>query len=785
MIGWIRRQSSRRRALLGLGVVLVLVTLPFVEMLLGLKTGMYNDINGAHVPRYISVWHNLRNGESPFWWNKILGGFNALGAGQSAIFYFPNAIFGWVSPVSAFRWWFFAHLWLMAGGWYAWSLHRWKSIPGAMVSGIVGVLNGVLVSHFIDTPYIATFMLLPWIMLSFDLVIERSERRYVALLSLLLAGLSYTGHPQMLWLVLVGLGTSTLFILVSRAMHRHQWLSMLRLGISVLIGLALSAAVLIPQLRFGRTSVRPTLDRAGAFQYAEEPRHLWTLIAPNIMGGSNSAWGWHTPWLGGTQQPEQINYLGVVGLALAIIAVVVLRRDRRVWALLAISCFALISSLGDHTPFGDVIYSVVPFANRFRIWSRNLILLNIAVSCLAGAGVREVIRRPRRWLVPLSVGTAGLLVVLGLLGVVSDLGGALLTGTEGILARLLPVVFVLGLVGSVWLMFRRPPLGIAALIIVCAADMGSFAAAGLWRGQGVTPTEARAIWGKDAPYFGQVSDEPGGIDRWVSDNPDSSTLWPALLPQAGPTINGYDPLMQNDYATTVGYMSYNGYLNQPLIWSGGWLPDVLRTTTLLASGYAGTPAPSWIPYGQARDFTLYRYTPRLAESYLVGAVRADTLDAARAALSRTDIDLTQYAYIDTSSVGSSQLADFAAASAEGPSGTVVSGRMDDGGFGRWNVRADRPSLFVSSYAWMEGWRATVDGKRVPVVRANALVIGVPVPTGEHEVRIEFSPPGWTTGRNLSLVGVLACLVLVLSDIDRTRWLQFGRAIRAKVGRRTP
>jgi hypothetical protein len=773
MLRWVDKWTRRQRAVAALIATLVAVTLPYVELLFGLKTAMYNDINGAHVPRYEAVWQSLRLGHSPFWWSGILSGHNALGAGQSAIFYLPNIIFGWVSPVSAFRWWFFFHLWLMAAGWFLWSYRRWGSIAGAVVSGIVGVLNGVLVSHFIDTPYIAAIALLPWAMLAFDRLVDHEQRRDIAFLALVLAGISFTGHPQLLWLTLVALGITTVVYLVLRTI---DWRVLLRVVVACGLGLALAAAALLPQLSFGRTSVRPKLDKAGAFQYAEEPRHLLTLIAHNIMGGANSAFGWHTPWQAGTQQPEQINYLGIIGLALAVIAVVRLGRDRRSIAFLVIALFALLTSLGDRTPVGTLAFHVLPFANRFRIWSRNLLLVNLVVASLAGAGAREVLRLPKRWLTPLAISIAGLGVIMTLLPAITSLGGAMLKGREGVVARWLPVIFLLGLLAAVFVAMRDRRLGACAIVAVCLMDLGSFAFSGLWRSQGATRAESRMIWGGDAPFFGAVADEPGGLDRWVSDVADSSTLWPMALGRGGPTINGYDPLMQADYSATVGYMSYNGYLNQPLIWSGGWLPDVLRTTTLVASGYAGTPAPGWTPYGTTNGYTLYSYVPRLPETYLVGGVRVGSLDDARTALSAPDTDLTQDAYVDRSTVSEARLNSIAAAHEPGPSGSVLGGAMDDGGSGAWTVFADRPSLFVTSYAWMEGWTATVDGSPVPVTRTNALVLGVPVPAGSHRVHLRFTPPGWTTGRNLSIVALAFVVLLFLADVRRERWMLLVRRI---------
>ncbi|CAB5059550.1 MAG: YfhO family protein [Actinobacteria bacterium] len=773
MLRWVDKWTRRQRVLAALIVTLIAVTLPYVELLFGLKTAMYNDINGAHLPRYEAVWQNLQHGRSPFWWSGILSGHNALGAGQSAIFYLPNVIFGWVPPVTAFRWWFFFHLWLMAAGWFLWSLRRWGSIAGAVVSGVVGVLNGVLVSHFIDTPYIAAIALLPWAMLAFDRVVDLAKRRDIALLALLLAGISFTGHPQLLWLTLVALGVTTVVYVVLRTV---DWRTVLRVVSACGLGLALAAAALLPQLRFGRTSVRPKLDKAGAFQYAEEPRHLLTLIAHNIMGGANSAFGWHTPWQAGTQQPEQINYLGIIGLALAVIAVVRLGRDRRSIAFLVVAVFALLTSLGDNTPIGTLAFHVLPFANRFRIWSRNLLLVNLVVASLAGAGVRELLRLPRRWVAPIALGAAALGILMTLLPALTSLGGAMLKGREGLIARLLPVVFLLALLAAVFVAVRDRRLGACAIVVVCLIDLGSFAFSGLWRSQGAPPAESRAIWGDTAPFFGAIVNQPGGLDRWVSDVADSSTLWPSALGRGGPTVNGYDPLMQADYSATVGYMSYNGYLNQPLIWSGGWLPDVLRTTTLVASGYAGAPAPGWNLYGTANGYTLYSYAPRLPENYLVGGVRVGSLDDARAGLSAPDTNLTQYAYVDRNTVSEADLNVIAAAHDPGSAGSVLDGAMDDGGSGTWTVFAERPSLFVTSYAWMEGWHATVDGKPVPVARTNALVLGVPVPAGAHRVHLAFTPPGWTTGRNLSIAALVVVALLFLSDVRRERWMLLVRRI---------
>ena len=84
-----------------------------------------------------------------------------------------------------------------------------------------------------------------------------------------------------------------------------------------------------------------------------------------------------------------------------------------------------------------------------------------------------------------------------------------------------------------------------------------------------------------------------------------------------------------------------------------------------------------------------------------------------------------------------------------------SGAMSDYGRGTYTVDATRAALLVVSYAWLDGWHATVDGRSVPVTRANGLVLGVQVPAGHHVVHLRFSPPGLRFGALISLLSLCA------------------------------
>jgi hypothetical protein len=78
---------------------------------------------------------------------------------------------------------------------------------------------------------------------------------------------------------------------------------------------------------------------------------------------------------------------------------------------------------------------------------------------------------------------------------------------------------------------------------------------------------------------------------------------------------------------------------------------------------------------------------------------------------------------------------------------------------RVHVSAPRWSLVVSSIPDWPGWKILRNGKSVKPVRANGTFLAIPVPPGENDVRVYYSPWTWWAGCALAALGVLVLILL--------------------------
>ncbi|MDQ4134187.1 MAG: YfhO family protein [Actinomycetota bacterium] len=104
-----------------------------------------------------------------------------------------------------------------------------------------------------------------------------------------------------------------------------------------------------------------------------------------------------------------------------------------------------------------------------------------------------------------------------------------------------------------------------------------------------------------------------------------------------------------------------------------------------------------------------------------------------------------------------------------PSRTAVRGRQDAPG--RWTIETSgpQPALVVVSEAYFPGWRAEVDGRRLPVALADGAFVGIPVDAGDHRITLVYQAPAaaWL-GRAITILTLLAIAAGALRSRRRNR-----------------
>jgi len=73
------------------------------------------------------------------------------------------------------------------------------------------------------------------------------------------------------------------------------------------------------------------------------------------------------------------------------------------------------------------------------------------------------------------------------------------------------------------------------------------------------------------------------------------------------------------------------------------------------------------------------------------------------------------------------------------------------------------AVFSEMY-YKNGWKATIDGKEVPILRVDFALRGLNVPAGNHNIEFKFEPQVVKTGSTIALISSIGMLLLLVGGI---------------------
>jgi hypothetical protein len=714
-----------------------------------------------------------RSGHLPLW-NPLVGCGAPLAANyQTAAFYPLNALYLLLPAEVALSWTTALHL-ALAG----WGMYRWGRAVGlGRFAALIGALalegSGFLIARVALFPSMAfTF---PWIAVWLwrgEMLAQRRRFGDVLWLGLALGLGLLAGHAQTAFYGGVLLAAYVLFRTVQAAdweiRDLRSWLGRCSLFIvSLFIGVGLAAVQLLPTAELMRQSHRSGgVDYGFAMINSLWPWRLITFLAPDFFGnpGRGTYWGYGTYW-------EDAGYVGLLPLLLAagLVFRVVFRckgaGKQRVgesglvnfWAVSAIA--TLVLALGQNTPIFPFLFRHVPTFDLFQAPARWLTVTTVALAALASlAAQRWPAGRFRQRRGALGVVFGGALFIAGLATPYLVPDERVSTFAAATL-RLGVALIGVGLLILVW---REKPWWRVAVIAFVFLDLLIF-------GWPLVPTVARSL------YRGSTN-----VAAFLAQDGATRIYWPTDPTHRNREYDAenrvkFDYLRFGDFGSREVYYWWD--MRESLISNTGMLDGVSAANNfdpLLVGRYvellravpgapfllrvmgvthviSDRPWPEAEPVYTTDDATLYRLLNAPARVWIASTARQVPPDEMLATLADPNFDPTAEVLLETSAVN-----------LQSPVSNLHSLTLHDGP-NRVTIRAvlDAPGYLVLADTWYPGWRATVDGNPIELLRANYGFRAVWLDAGEHAVEMIYRPISVLVGGALTIAVLVAIVVGLL------------------------
>ena len=706
-----------------------------------------SDLADGDFPMRVEAGRLIRDGELPLWTPRIWTGYPLLGSGVTEPL--SLAFFAALPPALALGWYLALWILVAALGAYALARRLGASLAGGFLAGFAFAWSGFMVCQLRHPGILAVVALFPAALHCLEQAagggLDRAAARalpprrrllwlagFAAIFGLqLLAGFPQSAYnaalvyaalvaARCLWLLAPAAGgpggragAAPAATLAAGALAA--------VSISVLIGMV----QLLPLRELGALS-----DRSGggtfawATQYKYWPRNALTFLVPYANGDISDL-----SYRGNSIFWEDYGYVGLATVLLALGAAVTRIRRFAVafWVVAALVAYGLV--LGSATPFFKIAFEVVPGLSTFRLPTRFLFIVELGLALLGGIGLTAL-----QGLLERRLPRAGLARVAPLLAAVVAAGTA---------------------ADLVYHNRRQNPLVDAGRWLARPASAAAILASGE-QGRVYTPGHRQL----HTETFKRAQGWSGDLEPYIAHR---EVLQPnANLLHGVVALDGYSGIEPRWTADLIGDHNRNGILGGLRRFEGARLVfapayyDLLEALSvrwlILPGRIANDRLEHVASFGNAE---LHRLPAALPRVRVVDRARSvGSVDEFRRLLLEGAIDLRREAVL--LDPAAAVVAGLAAAAGPGPAGEarIV---VDRAAAVAVEAVAPRGGLLVLGDTWYPGWEATVDGRPVPVLRANIAHRAVLLPAGLHRVEFAFRPAAPAIGLALSAAGLITLL----------------------------
>jgi hypothetical protein len=712
-----------------------------------------SNVEQIDVPLAFDPW--LRYARSqlpsvPLWNPYEAAGRPFLANEQSAVFS-PFSLPAYVLPLN-FSYGFIAALktWVAALGMFLFARALRMRTVGSLLAGTAYGFN-LLIVAWSRYPQSSVWALIPWLLLSTEMLVRRPSRLTACGLAAATALQYLGGHPESNFMAMMTVVAYATLRLAGRARQGSPRSVLRPLGLvagSLVLGTALAAMAIIPFVELLDHSIETSLPPGGTGPSLSF-RYIVALMTPYFEGG-------------GSSPPSPLGvlyrfiYIGALPLLLAGVALVGRKSGQQRW-IAAFGLVCLLVALGVQPLFS--IVDALPGFHQTDLRILPVVTL-LVVALLAGFGA-DLLASPRRpgrpdmllpigWLVVMAVPLVWLgwskswswLIWSALAGglVAWRLWGRLSSGRLGMLAVALTAVNLLAAGINFTPANAHPDLPVTGAIAYLRSRVPSrFVAATTAEPFGDYVLEAAA--GMNYGLFDARSHDPPIERRYYK-------LWTSAIQSEYPAGNEVRhpsvPGLNRKALAALDLLSVSDILVAP----GAPVPRLPG----LHLAYSGTDADVYSnDEALPRAFVVSSQTVIRNESDQLGAVERPGFPGRRLVV--TDRMLTGIPLagpVDTGPAGSAHIVSYAPEKV------------------RILAHANRDSVLVLTDDYFPGWVASVNGRPAKIARVDYLLRGVRIGAGTSTVTFSYQPSSWKAGWIMSLAAFAVWLGMLLSGMRARR-----------------
>ena len=694
----------------------------------------------------------IARGEWPFWNPYVFSGQPQIADPQSMIFSPPFLLLALVNRSPSL--WAVDVTLLLAMlccgiALIAWGRDQGWHWAGSLLAAIVFSFGAAMAWRIQHIGQILSLVYLPVTLLCLDRALNRGSLWY-GLAAGLAAGCIVLGRDQVALLCVYLLVAYVLWRLFADAGARAGLVKrLMALGVAALAGFVLVVIPVLFTILLAADSNRPEIDYIGAGRGSLHPALLLTFLAPDVFGASGDMkdyWGppsfaWKDTGLFIAQNVGQL-YIGAIPLLLVAGALFGGHLWHRQIRFFAIACAVmLVYALGWYTPIFRLMYAVLPGVNLYRRPADAVFLVGALGAILTGYATHVLFTQP--WMQGSRNQLAGIATVL-----LSGLVVALVVGLSidriprlwGVLGVAL-LCFGSGILALAWAR-RQVAIDARSAALVLAAVVTADLA---WN-NGPSTSSALPPAHYDVLQPTTRDDTIAFLKSHVvadatrRDRIELAGLgfhWPnASITHRLENTLGYSPVRLGLYSRATGAEDHVGLPDQrkfsPLMPSyRSRLADLLGLRFIAS----GVPVEQIDKRLQPGDLQLVARTNQ-------GYIYENTRTLPRVLFASTAQEADFEALLKTGN-----WPDFNPETTvllEGPSATEERRRPGTSSIRAYGnteivIDADSPDggWVVINDLWHPWWFAAMDGRDVPLVRANVLFRAVAVPPGKHVVTLSF------------------------------------------------